>query len=410
MSIVDGMSQTVSPPLFPFARPEDELFAPPLGGEGAAVGAVGRVVLPTGQWAWLVTRHDDVRKMLRNPAFSADMTRPGFPHLRPMPDGSPRDRAGTFIRMDAPEHTRLRRIVTPEFMIRNMKRLEPLIHRTVTDALDRLRDAGPPADLIEWFALPVPSVVICHLLGVPYADHEFFQAQSRVLIRHTNTVEDVREAAQALRGYLNDLVAAKQRAGGSDDLIGRLAIERVATGQISADEAVGIAVLLLIAGHETTANMIGLSTLLLLQRCPAEFAALRTDPGLVSTMVEELLRYLTIVRTGLPRVAVEDVELGGQLIRAGEGVIASLSDANHDDVVFTDADEFDARRGGQPHMAFGFGVHQCIGQPLARSELGIALVELATRFPRLAIAGPLDGVRLRDDSVVYGVDRLLVTW
>jgi cytochrome P450 len=426
------MSQTAASrlPTFPFARADGDVFNPPLcpfdartaPGNWRAAPADGRaapgepppapvrrVVLSTGRPAWLVSGHDEVRRMLRSPAFSANSTRPGFPALQ-LPQWPAGSRAGMFIRMDAPEHARLRRIVTPEFMIKNMRRLEPLIHRSVGEALDTLRAAGPPADLIECFALPVPSIVICHLLGVPYADHEFFQQRSHALLRRTRSAEEVRDAVRALRAYLGELVAEKQRAGGSDDLIGRLAIERVATGQLSADEVVGLALLLLIAGHETTANMIGLSVLLLLHRHPAQLAALRTEPDLASTMVEELLRYLTIVRSGVPRVAVADIEIGGQLIRAGEGAIALLSGANRDGTVFAEPDEFDARREAQQHMAFGFGAHQCVGQPLARAELRVALVELANRFPRLALAVPIDHVVLRDDYLIYGVDRLPVTW
>jgi cytochrome P450 len=424
VSMVDAMSQTPAPdpPLFPFARAAGDPFTPPVGpGGDPSQPAVRKVVLPSGQWTWLVSGHEEVRRMLRSPAFSADPARRGFPQLQPVLPRSAqpsswasasasREWAGMFIRMDGPDHTRLRRMVTPEFMIRNMRRLEPLVHRTVGAALDALGSAERPADLIERFALPVPSIVICHLLGVPYADHEFFQEHSRTLASHGGAPEDVRDAAQSLRAYLGDLVAAKQRAGGSDDLIGRLAVERVATGQLSADEVVGMALLLLVAGHETTAKMIGLSVLLLLDRYPAEYAALRTDPGRAATTVEELLRYLTVVRTGLPRAAVADVELGGQVIRAGEGAIALLSGANRDPGVLAGPGEFDAGRGSQQHLAFGYGVHQCIGQPLARVELRIGLVELAARFPRLALAVPLDEVPMCDDSMIYGVHRLPVTW
>jgi cytochrome P450 len=408
------MSETVARefPAFPFARPADDPFNPPPSRDGAAV---CKVALPTGRWAWLVTGHDDVRQMLRNPAFSADLTRPGFPLLRAVPPQRPVDRAGMFIRMDAPDHTRLRRIVTPEFMIRNMRRLEPLVQRTVAETLDGLAAAGPPADLVEHFALPVPSKVICHLLGVPYADHAFFQVRSRTLIGRAGSPDEVRRAANELRGYLGELVETRQRAGGSDDLVGRLAVQRVATGQLGADEVVGVAMLLLIAGHETTANMIGLSTLLLLEQHPATFAALPGDPALLASTVEELLRFLTIVRTGLPRAVVADVELGGQRMHAGDGAIAMLSTANRDADVFAAAERFDPRRGADQHgsnqhLAFGFGVHQCVGQPLARVELRYALAELARRFPRLRLAVAPEEVQLRDDSVVYGVDRMPVTW
>ncbi|MEH1016651.1 cytochrome P450 [Micromonospora sp. CPCC 206060] len=371
---------------------------------------VSRVRLPTDGWAWLLTRHADIRQLLRSPDVSSDATRPGFPLLRPLPPPEEQDRRGAFIGMDGAEHARFRRMLTAEFMVRNIRRIEPLIRQTVVDALDAMRDAGSPADLVTSFALPVPSMVICHLLGVPYTDHDFFQSRSRTLLDRTAPLDDVRSAADELRDYVRNLVEVKLAAvEPGDDLLSRLANERVATGELEVEELVGVALLLLVAGHETTANMIGLSTLLLLQH-PEQFAALRDRPDLADDLVEELLRYLTVIRTGLLRVAVRDIEIGGQLIRAGEGVIAMLSLANRDPDVFTDPEGFGLSPAAHQHLAFGFGVHQCIGQPLARAELRIALVELAHRFPRLALAVDPADVPVRGTSVVYGVAELPVTW
>ncbi|MBO4205657.1 cytochrome P450 [Micromonospora echinofusca] len=371
---------------------------------------VSRVRLPTGGWAWLLTRHADVRQLLRNPYVSSDSNRPGFPLLRELLPPDEQDRRGAFIVMDGAEHARLRRMLTAEFMIKNIRRIEPLIRQTVVDALDAMRAAGPPADLVTSFALPVPSMVICHLLGVPYADHDFFQSRSGTLLDRTAPLEDIRSAIDELRGYLRDLVDAKRTAvEPGDDLLSRLATERVATGELEPEELVGVALLLLVAGHETTANMIGLSTLLLLQH-PEQFAALRERPEQAEDLVEELLRYLSVIRTGLLRVAVRDIEIAGQLIRAGDGVIGMLSLANRDPEVFTDPEGFGLSPAAHQHLAFGFGVHQCIGQPLARAELRIALVELAHRFPGLALTVDPADVPVRDNSVVYGVTRLPVTW
>jgi cytochrome P450 len=403
------MSGTVTElPLFPFPESSDPFDLPACQERLRAEAPITRVALPTGGWAWLVSRLAEVREVLRHPAFSADMTKPGFPLLRPLPPPREGDRAGFFIRMDRPEHGRYRRMLTPEFMIKSVRRMEPLIERTVDGFLDDMVAAGPPADLVGAFALPVPSLVICHLLGVPYDDHSFFQARSRVLLSSSVPMDEAQAASDELRDYLSRLVTAKERDGG-DDLLGRLVDERMPTGELDHDAAVGMAVLLLIAGHETTANMIGLSTLLLLSH-PAQFAALRADPGRAPALVEELLRYLTIVRTGLPRAAVADVEIGGQRIRAGEGMIALLSMANRDEAVFADADRFDADRDAQEHVAFGFGVHQCIGQPLARAELRIALVALAQRLPTLRLAVPVDEVAVRRHSFIHGLQRLPVTW
>ena len=399
-------------PLFPFRSPADNPFVPVTAADRHALDApVSRVRLPTGGWTWLVTRHADVRTMLRSDAFSADAYRTGFPLLRPNPPDSPDNRRGGFIRMDGDQHQRLRRMLTAEFMIKNIRRIEPLIDGIVDRALDDLIAAGQSADLIADFALPVPSLVICHLLGVPYADHAFFQSRSRELLDRSVPMERIRAAIADLRGYLHQLIETEHAAGArGDNLLSRLITERVDTGELETGELVGMALLLLIAGHETTANMIGLSTLLLLQH-PRHFEALRSDPDLADTMVEELLRYLTIVRSGLPRVAIRDTEVGGQPIRAGEGVTALLSLANRDDASFTgDPDDFDPYREARQHLAFGFGVHQCIGQPLARAELRVALVRLARRLPSLRLTADPGRLPTRDMSVVYGLAELPVAW
>jgi cytochrome P450 len=396
-------------PLFPFRSPDDDPFTPVTGADRDRLdGPVTKVRLPTGGWTWLVTRHADVKQLLRSDAFSADMNAPGFPLLRVLPPQSPQNRRGSFIRMDGDAHLRLRRMLTAEFMIRNIARIAPLIDDVVAGSLDTMEAAGPPADLVTAFALPVPSLVICHLLGVPYADHEFFQRRSGVLLDQDAQPAQVREAVTELRTYLGELIAAR-RARPGDDLISRLATERVATGELAADELIGMALLLLVAGHETTANMIGLSVLLLLQH-PGHLTALRADEDLADGLVEELLRYLTIVRTGLPRLATRDVEIGGHPIRAGEPATALLSLANRDDDVFTDAARFDPYRQAHQHLAFGFGVHQCIGQPLARAELRVALVHLARRLPDLALAADPAKLPTRDKSIVYGLAELPVTW
>ncbi|WP_214104582.1 cytochrome P450 [Acrocarpospora catenulata] len=366
---------------------------------------IGQVELPSGDTAWLVTRHELVRQVLRDPNFSSDVTRPGFPIVRRLPPQQMAPSPGSFIRMDGPDHARLRRMLTPEFMIKRIRLMEPLIREIVVDALDAMCAEGPPADLVQGFALPVPSMVICRLLGVPYQDHAFFQERTRTMLAWASSMEAILAARDELIAYMTELVAAKQRDGG-DDLLSRLVAERVATGEMDAAELIGVAMLLLVAGHETTANMIGLSVLILL-RHPDQLERLRKDPESMEDAVEELLRYLTIVRTGLPRAVVADTEINGQLVRAGEGVIAWLDAANHDPSVFPGPGELDLGRGSHQHVAFGFGVHQCLGQPLARAELRIALQELIDRLPGLALA--VDGVEYRD-SFILGVQRLPVTW
>jgi cytochrome P450 len=397
-------------PLFPFRSPDDNPFTPVTDADRRSLtGPVNRVKLPTGGWTWLVTRHADVKAMLRSDAFSADMHRPGFPLLRALAPQAAQNRQGAFIRMDGAEHVRLRRMLTAEFMIKNIRRIEPLITATVDDCLDELQAQGPPADLVAGFALPVPSLVICHLLGVPYADHTMFQRYSAVLLDRDAPPLQARDAAVGLRTYLAELIEAKRTGTPGQDLLGRLVTERVLPGELQPGELVGMALLLLVAGHETTANMIGLSTLLLLQH-PQHLQALRDDDTVADGLVEELLRYLSVVRTGLPRQAIRDVEIGGQLIRAGEPATALLSLANRDDEVFATADGLDPYQDARAHLAFGFGVHQCIGQPLARAELRIALVRMARRLPGLAPASDPATLRTRDSSIVYGLAELPVTW
>jgi len=389
-------------PMFPFARTVGDLASPP---GGRLDVPVSKVRLPSGP-AWLVTRHADVRQMLRSGAFSNDMSKPGSPLMHNMEASAPMP--GFFIAMDPPEHTRFRQLFAPEFMLKHMRRLEPLIRETVTSTLDAMRDSGPPADLVTSFSLPVPSTVICRLLGVPYADHDFFQKRSQTFTNAAATREDLMAASRELHAYLAGLVEEKKRAGSADDLLGRLAVT-TDKGGLTVDELVGAAFLLLVAGHETTAHMIALGTLTLLQH-PDEYTALRTNPDTAAGTVEELLRYLTIVHWGVRRVATADVEIGGQAIRAGEGAIALLSAANHDASAYSRPDAFDVQRGAQQHMAFGFGIHQCIGQPLARIELRVALTELARRFPGLALAVPADELTMRTTSVVFGPEQLPVTW
>lgn len=396
-------------PAYPFIGPDDNPFIPVKDADVERLGgSIGKVRLPFGGWAWLITEHQDVRQLLRHSGFSSDQYKPGFPVLNPIPPKQD-DASGLFIFMDGDAHSRLRRMLTAEFMIKNIRRIEPLIEETVIESLERMRGLGAPVDLMAEFALPVPSMTICHLLGVPYSDHDFFQHHSAVIMDRKSGPAEVEAALGALAGLLGDLVEAK-RTEPTDDLLSRLVIERVVPGELRKDELVSLAMLLLVAGHETTANMIGLSALVLLQH-PEHLAALRENPDLAPGMVEELLRYLTVVRTGLPRLAMEDAEIGGQKIRAGEGVVAMLAMSNRDPSVFSDPEVFDpARREAHRHMAFGFGLHQCIGQPLARAELRVALVELARRFPGLRSEVALADAAQRPMAVTFGVAELPVTW
>ncbi|MGD3111739.1 cytochrome P450 [Streptomyces sp. YGL11-2] len=364
---------------------------------------VTRATLWDGSACWLVTRHQDVRQVLGDQRFSADAHLPGFPFLtaggREILSGGT-----TFIRQDDPEHARLRRMLTADFMVKKVEAMRPEVQRLADELIDRMTDGRTSADLVTDFALPLPSLVICLLLGVPYEDHGYFQERSRILLSLRSTAEEVRTAQLELVAYLTRLAESKQERP-DDGIVSRL----VARGELSFAEIATMGRLLLVAGHETTANMTALSTLALL-RNPDQLARLRAEPSLVKGAVEELLRYLTIVHNGVPRVATEDIEVGGRTIRAGEGVLCTINTANRDEDVFPGGDALDVTRDARRHVAFGFGVHQCLGQPLARVELQIAVETLIHRLPGLRLDVPFEDVAFRSDMAIYGVHSLPVAW
>ncbi|WP_147943987.1 cytochrome P450 [Microbispora sp. CSR-4] len=367
---------------------------------------VSQVDLPSGQWAWLLTRHQDVRAVLDDPRFSSDMSRPGFPNLYANPVEPVLK--GTFIRMDGEEHAHYRRMLTGEFSVKRVEAMRPAVEAVVDGCLDRIETSGSPAELVRDLALPVPSRVICGMLGVPHEDHGTFGGYLQTLFDAKSDREQIGAAKTGLAAYLDRLVADKEREPG-DDLISRLVTEQVLPGRLSRQELITISWMLLAAGHETTAHMIGLGVLTLLEH-PDQLAAAKADPKLMACAVEELLRHQTVMQLGMTRVAVADAVVGGQLIRAGEGVIALLAMANRDGEVFPDADRFDIRRGARNHVAFGYGPHQCLGHTLARLELQVAFTRLFERFPGLRLATPVERIPFRYDAIVYGVQELPVPW
>ncbi|MBP2328908.1 cytochrome P450 [Kibdelosporangium banguiense] len=360
---------------------------------------------PFGQPAYLILRYEDVRAVFSDAArFSSAISE--FPDADGMSEKEQAQlRAGNLIGFDPPEHTRLRRMLTPEFTVRRMRRLEPRITEIVESALDDLERAGKPADLVSNFALPVPSLVICELLGVPYADRAEFQDRTARMLDLSASVEDRNAARQEDRAYMTSLVARAQAAPG-EDMLGMLVREH--GDDLSTDELIGIASLLLLAGHETTSNMLGLGTLALL-RHPVQLAMIRNDPARVEPAVEELLRWLSIVPS-LIRTTTTDVEIAGQTIPAGSLVAPSPLAANRDRALLDDPEALDITRGVAGHVAFGHGVHHCLGAPLARMEMRIAFPALLKRFPGLALAEPDTDIEFRVFSAVYGLKTLRVTW
>lgn len=311
--------------------------------------------------------------------------------------------------MDPPEHTAYRRMLIPELTVKRVNQLRPGIQALVDGLVDDLLRQGPPVDLVTAFSMAVPSTVICQLLGVPYDSHEFFQRHTETVVSKVTTGAQKQAAPRELYEFLDGLVGEKEAEPG-DDILGRLVTRHRADGSLSHEMLVTFAVLLLLAGHETTANSISLGVLTLLHN-PDQVEVLLADPAAAVSAADEVVRYHSLGDVDISRVATADFELGGQLIRAGEGVFPVMSAANRDPEAFDRPDEFDIRRPeARHHVGFGYGTHQCLGQNLARAELEIAYRTLFTRIPTLGLAVPLDELELKTDAQIFGLHRLPVTW
>ncbi|GIH79665.1 cytochrome P450 [Planobispora longispora] len=365
---------------------------------------ISRFPFPDGHQGWLITGYDLARSVLADSRFSS---RKEFMRHHPLIDYGdieiPPAPPGEFLLMDDPQHSRYRKPLVGKFTARRMRLLTERIEQITTEHLDAMEKAGPPADLVTAFARPVPAIVICELLGVPYEDRNSFQEHIDKFLGGEAGDEELFAAYTATQSYLAGLVAAK-RANPTDDVLSDLL-----DSDLTDEELQGIALILLSAGFDTTANTLALGTFALLQN-PGQLAALRADPTLTDRAVEELLRYLSVAKMFM-RTALEDIELGGRTIEAGTTVILSLNTANRDPERFTDPHVLDLGRQDGGHLAFGHGVHQCLGQQLARVELRVALPALLNRFPTLRLAVPAEEVALRPEIAdIYGVKSLPVTW
>ncbi|HME79912.1 MAG TPA: cytochrome P450 [Mycobacterium sp.] len=405
-------TETVSDvPEYPMGRAAGCPFAPPP--EVMELGAarpLSRVRIWDGSTPWLITGYDEVRTLFSDSRVSVDDRRPGFPHWNEGMLSTVHKRPRSVFTSDAEEHTRFRRMLSKPFTFKRVEGLRPAIQQITDEHIEAMLAGPQPADIVTSLALPVPSLVISQLLGVPYEDAEMFQHHANIGLARYATGEDTVKGAVNLNKYLAQLVEAKME-NPAEDAVSDLA-ERVKAGELSVKEAAQLGTGLLIAGHETTANMIGLGVLALLQY-PEQAAVLRDtdDAKVIANAVEELLRYLSIIQNGQRRVAADDIEIAGEVIHAGEGIIIDLAPANWDAKAFAEPERLYLHRSGAgQHVAFGYGRHQCVGQQLARAELQIVFHTLLRRIPTLELAVPVEDVPLKHDRLAYGVYELPVTW
>ena len=397
-------------PGFPMTRAAGCPFAPPPKVlELNSAKQLSRVRIWDGSTPWLITGYDAIRALFTDPRVSVDDRLPGYPHWNEGMLATVHSRPRSVFTSDAEEHTRFRRMLSKPFTFRRVEALRPAVQQIADDHIDALLAGPQPGDIVSGLALPVPSLVISQLLGVPYEEADFFQEQAQRGMGRFATEEDTAQGAASLARYLAKLVRIKMQSP-SEDLVSDLA-ERVNAEEISVREAAQLSTGVLIAGHETTANMLSLSVAALLDH-PDQMALLRDtdDPKVIAAAVEELMRYLSIIQTGQRRIAVEDIEIDGETIRAGDGVILDVAPANWDTRQFPDPDRLDLQRDDGPHVGFGYGRHQCVGQQLARMELQIVLPTLFRRMPTLRLAVPIEQLPFKHDALAYGIYELPVTW
>ncbi|HJP77599.1 MAG TPA: cytochrome P450 [Pseudonocardiaceae bacterium] len=369
-------------------------------GQKRATEPISKISLPFGFNAWLVTGYEENKKVLANTAgFSNDFT-----NLVGAAGVTEDQNPGGLGFADPPVHTRLRKVLTPEFTMRRLSRLTPRIHAIVEDQLDQMAKADKPVDLASYFALPIPSLTICELLGVPYEDRDDFQRLSTARFDLFSGASASLGAISESLTYLLDIVK-KQRENPGDGLLGQLVKEH--GDEIDDRELAGLADGLLTGGLETTASMLTLGALVLLRDRDA-FVRVRDDDDAIDDFVEELLRYLTVVQVAFPRFAREDIEIAGVHIAKGDIVVCSLSGGNRDSVLGENMEAFDFARPATSHLAFGYGAHRCIGAELAKMELRAAYPALVRRFPEMRLAVEPEELAFRKLSIVYGVESLPV--
>ncbi|HEY1974653.1 MAG TPA: cytochrome P450 [Pseudonocardia sp.] len=392
---------------FPFTR-ADPLRPPEEYGRLRETAPVCRVTLWDGSWAWLLTRYEDVRAVLYDKTSSADTLNPNLPHPSPAAKAAKQGQR-FFSRMDPPEHDIHRRMLAAAFAIKAIERMRPRVTELIGRLLDDMRDRGGPVDIVTALGEPIPGAMICDLLGLPESDAAFFLDRLSASLDYSATPEQIQVAAGELQDYFLELVESRAREP-RDDLTSRLVTVQMAEGLLGREELARMLWLLLIGGFDTTINVISLGTQLLIEY-PDQADDLRTHPEIADNAAEELLRYITVTHNVAVRAATRDLELSGQPIRVGDGLIAPLAAANWDPSVFPEPRRLDLRRANaHAQLGFGFGIHQCLGQALARLELRVLFPELVRRFPGLRLADDRAELRYKPEAMIYGVASLPVTW
>lgn len=398
------------PPAYPAARGECPFGPPKEYGAWRDVDGLGEVTLQGGERAWVATGYDYFRELLGDPRVSSDPENPGMPVVFPSHSARIPTRK-SWRNMDDPEHGRMRRMVNRRFNAPSVEKLRPMIEERVVELLDAMSSDKSSADLMEEFAYPLPLIITCDLLGVPYDKHAFFKQKVDQMFAPGGTPEDALAAGQDLSAYMSALIDDKQDTP-SDDIMSDLVGGQLAKGELERSDVINTSILLLVGGLEAVASMIG-GSVILLTRHPEQLAALRDsdDPTYVANAVEELLRFVSPTENGINRTIVEDFEIGGHQIRTGDGLIVNAPAANRDPRIFTDPEVLDTTKAPDaPHVAFGAGVHQYIGQTLARVELQIALPALLRRLPDLHITVADDEIPYRPNMQLFGVKSLPVAW
>ncbi|WP_198541279.1 cytochrome P450 [Parafrankia soli] len=395
-----------TPPAFPLPRTCP--FAPPPDYARLRDGQPAfQVRLPTGALAWVVSRYADVRALLADPQVSADARHPSFPAMG-VGERETAARNRPFIRTDPPDHTRIRRMLQAEFTARRVRDMVPGLTAFAESLVDEMIATGPPVDLVSVFANRMSTATVLNLMGVPTDNLEFFRDVTRISGGRGSTAEEAQAALGNMFRMFNELIDRRLTEPG-EDLLSRLVVNHLATGAVNRQELMSTIGITIVAGRETTTSMIALGTAVLLEN-PDLVTALRADPALLGPTVEELLRLLSVADSIPLRVATADLDVGGVRVPAGDGLILLLAGANHDPGVFPDPERFDPHRTNRHHVAFGFGIHQCIGASLARAELEISYEVLLRRLPDLRLVVPVAELELRNDSATFGVEAMPVAW